>query len=80
MSGDYLLGGQPGELERLTVQARLFEPAAERLLDAIGPIAGARALDLGCGALGIVPPLSRRVGPRGRRLGYGRRSCNRQRH
>lgn len=38
---------------------------AESLLDGIGPQPGWTCLDLGCGAAGILVPLSRRVGPAG---------------
>jgi SAM-dependent methyltransferase len=40
------------ELERLRVQAEVWEPAGRSLLDRLGPGAGRRALDVGCGPLG----------------------------
>ena len=62
---DYLLAGGAAELERLTVQARALEPEAERMLDAISIAPGSSCVDLGCGAMGILEPLSRRVGAEG---------------
>lgn len=68
-SGGYLLSDSASELERLRLQARVWEPEAEAMLDRIGVQPGATALDLGCGAMGILGPLSRRVGPGGRVVG-----------
>ncbi|MDX6485154.1 MAG: hypothetical protein QOF43_307 [Gaiellaceae bacterium] len=49
---DYLLAGQLTELERLRLQSEVWEPAGRRLLERLGPGAGRRAVDLGCGPLG----------------------------
>ena len=68
-TSSYLLAGGSAELERLRLQARVWEPAAEALLDRIGVQAGWRFIDLGCGAMGILGPLSRRVGPQGHVIG-----------
>src|SRR5262249_896792 len=68
-SADYLLSDSASELERLRLQARVWEAETEAWLDHMGPITGWRCLDLGCGAMGILGPLARRVGPRGRVLG-----------
>lgn len=57
----YVLAGNMTELERVRLQSRVWEPAAERLLDAIGVQSGWHCADLGCGPMGIVGPLSRRV-------------------
>lgn len=65
----YLLAGGAAELERLRLQARVWEPEAIAMLDQIGIEQGWSAIDLGCGAQGILEPLSRRVGPRGRVVG-----------
>ena len=66
MSTDsYLLAGQAGELERLQLGSRMWEPAGRRLLGEIGDGQGARALDVGCGALGWLRLLSQWVGPDG---------------
>jgi ubiquinone/menaquinone biosynthesis C-methylase UbiE len=66
---DYLLAGSANELERLRLQARVWEPEAEAMLDQIGIQAGWNCIDLGCGAMGILNPLSQRVGASGRVIG-----------
>ncbi len=68
-SNDYLLAGGSAELERLRLQARVWEPEAEIMLDRIGLQPGWNCIDLGCGAMGILGPLSRRVGPQGHVVG-----------
>lgn len=68
----YLLSGGAAELERLRLQARVWGPAAEQLLDQIGIAPGWRCLDLGCGGRGILGPLSQRVGPSGKVVGVER--------
>jgi SAM-dependent methyltransferase len=55
---DYLLAGQESELERLSLQSRVWEPAGERLLARLGGGSGLRALDVGCGVLGWLRLLS----------------------
>lgn len=72
MGDSYLLTSNAAELERLRLQARVWEPEAEVLLDRIGVQPGWRCLDLGCGAMGILGPLSRRVGPGGQVVGVDR--------
>lgn len=62
---DYLLSDSASELERLRLQARVWEPETEAWLDRLGPMKGWHCLDLGCGAMGILGPLSRRAGPSG---------------
>lgn len=70
MSSEYLLAsGGTSELERLRLQARVWEPEAEAMLDRIGVAKGWRCVDLGCGAMGILGPLSRRAGVTGRVIG-----------
>jgi SAM-dependent methyltransferase len=69
---DYLLTGAASELERLRLQARVWELAAETWLDLLGPEAGWRCLDLGFGTLGLLGPLARRAGPGGRVVGVDR--------
>jgi SAM-dependent methyltransferase len=66
---DYILESSGAELERLRAQAQVWEPAAEAMLDLMGVPEGARVADLGCGAMGILGPLSRRVGAQGKVLG-----------
>ena len=65
----HLLSRGFGEPERLQLQARLWATAAEEMLDAIGIQPGWNCVDLGCGAMGILDPLIRRTGPRGRVVG-----------
>jgi SAM-dependent methyltransferase len=60
----YQLAGA-NEAERQQVQALVWEEETGRMLDAIGIEKGWSCLDLGCGAMGILGPLSRRVGPGG---------------
>ncbi|MDQ0938394.1 methyltransferase domain-containing protein [Streptomyces sp. V1I1] len=67
---NYVLADLPkAEGERLRVQAEVWLEDVEVMLDAIGVDQGADCVDVGCGALGILEPLSRRVGPRGRVIG-----------
>ena len=66
---EYLLADQPSELERLQLQSRVWEPSGRRLLDEIGEGRGARALDVGCGAIGWLRLLSEWVGPDGEVVG-----------
>jgi SAM-dependent methyltransferase len=66
---DYLLADQPSELERLQLQSRVWEPAGRQVLDRIDGGSGARALDVGCGALGWLRILSGWVGPSGQVVG-----------
>ncbi len=65
----YLLAGQASELDRLQLQSRVWEPAGRRLLGKIGDGHTARALDIGCGALGWLRLLSHWVGPDGQVVG-----------
>lgn len=65
----YLLASNAAEVERLRLQARVWEPEVEVMLEKIGIKPGWTCIDLGCGAMGILGPLSRRVGPRGRVMG-----------
>jgi SAM-dependent methyltransferase len=66
---EYLLAGQPSELERLQLQSRVWEPCGRQLLAKIGDGSGLRALDVGCGALGWLRVLSEWVGPSGQVVG-----------
>lgn len=65
----YLLAGVASEVERLRIQAEAWEPEVEVWLDQIGVQPGWRCVDLGCGPMGILTPLSRRVEWRGRVVG-----------
>ena len=64
-SAGYLLAGQASELERLQLQSRVWEPSGRKVLEEIGDGRGARALDVGCGALGWLRILSEWVGAAG---------------
>ncbi|BCG97663.1 class I SAM-dependent methyltransferase [Mesorhizobium sp. 131-2-1] len=68
-SADYLLSDSASELERLRLQARVWEPETEAWLDSLGPMEGWHCLDLGCGAMGILGSLARRAGASGRIVG-----------
>jgi SAM-dependent methyltransferase len=57
------------ERRRLRVQAEVLEPLGERALAQLGDLRGKRALDVACGAMGMLPALSRRVGPQGSVVG-----------
>ena len=60
----------PGEEQRrLRVQSEVLEPLSDRALAQLGDLRGARALDVACGAMGLLGALSRRVGPAGAVVG-----------
>lgn len=65
----YLLPSSPAELSRLRLQAEVWEPESERLFAQIGVGPGWRCAELGCGAMGVLGPLSRQVGPAGEVVG-----------
>jgi SAM-dependent methyltransferase len=69
---EYVLGSSQEERARLLYQASLFEREARWLLDQIGFGEGGRALDLGCGPLGILDLLAERAGPTGTVVGLDR--------
>ena len=69
MAQEYLLGGQPSELERLRLQSLVWERSGRELLGKLGNGSGARAVDLGCGALGWLRILGDWVGPSGKVVG-----------
>ncbi len=66
---EYLLANSPTELERLRLQARTWEPEAINLLNLINPQKGGQFIDLGCGAMGILEPLSQKAGEEGQVIG-----------
>jgi ubiquinone/menaquinone biosynthesis C-methylase UbiE len=68
----YPLGGTQNERDRLLTQAKAYEPQANWLLDRIGVQRGWRAIDIGCGPIGILNLLSERAGPEGRVVGLER--------
>jgi SAM-dependent methyltransferase len=57
------------EKSRLRLQAEVLEPLGARALDQIRVVPGAQVVDVGCGAMGLLRVLSRRVGPSGRVVG-----------
>jgi SAM-dependent methyltransferase len=62
----YSLGRTPEEHDRLRAQARVWDAATGRLLDAIGLARGARCLDVGCGPGETMRAMAERVGAAGR--------------
>ncbi|MDQ2764174.1 MAG: class I SAM-dependent methyltransferase [Pseudomonadota bacterium] len=56
-------------MQRLRLQAQVWEPAATEFLASLDIAPGWKALDLGCGAMGILRPLSRSVGDAGTVVG-----------
>jgi SAM-dependent methyltransferase len=68
-SSAYVWGTGLTEQQRLLQQVELYAPEAHWLLDRLNIMPGSRAIDLGCGPLGILDLLSDRVGPRGEVFG-----------
>jgi SAM-dependent methyltransferase len=71
---EYILGGTLTEQERLIAQAAGLTPEANMLLDAVDVRPGWRAIDFGCGPIGILPLLVERVGVAGKVVGLERES------
>jgi SAM-dependent methyltransferase len=69
---DYVLGGTQTEQDRLLAQTTGFESEAAYLLDRLAVQPGWRAIDVGCGPLGLLPVLAERVGPSGAVVGLER--------
>lgn len=61
----YVLGGTQTEQQRLVAQAQGLEESARWMMDRINIKSGARAVDVGCGPIGITNLLSDRVGANG---------------
>src|SRR5262249_9599891 len=72
LSVPYVLGGTVTEQQRLISQARGLEIHARSMLDRIPIEPGARAIDVGCGPIGIMNLLSERVGSEGTVVGVER--------
>jgi ubiquinone/menaquinone biosynthesis C-methylase UbiE len=70
----YVLGGTQTEQQRLIGQARDLEEPARWMLDQINIKPGIRAVDVGCGPIGITNLLSERVGADGAVTGVERES------
>ena len=68
---DYLLDPRT-EVDRLALQAKVWEPAARQMLQEIRVRSGWRALDLGCGVRGILEPLADTVDMIGTVIGVDR--------
>jgi ubiquinone/menaquinone biosynthesis C-methylase UbiE len=71
-SDPYLLGGTLTERQRLVAQAAEFEIQSRWVLDQIDIHSGTRAVDIGCGPIGILDLLSERVGKTGSVVGLER--------
>ena len=65
----YLLGADESERKRLLAQGEIHRAETEALFDHIEIPAGGRAIDFGCGPLGVLDLLSRRVGTSGEVVG-----------
>jgi ubiquinone/menaquinone biosynthesis C-methylase UbiE len=65
----YFLGADETERARLLAQGEAHRAATEALLDRLNLPLGGRAVDFGCGPLGVLDMLSRRVGPAGEVVG-----------
>jgi ubiquinone/menaquinone biosynthesis C-methylase UbiE len=72
VSPSYPLGGTHTERDRLLAQAEQYEATANWLLDRIDIRPGWRAVDIGCGPIGILNLLSERVGASGSVIGLER--------
>ncbi|SHN27273.1 methyltransferase domain-containing protein [Actinacidiphila paucisporea] len=65
----YLLGADDSERGRLLAQGEMFAEETAGLLARVAPPQGGRAVDVGCGPLGVLDLLSRAVGPHGAVVG-----------
>jgi ubiquinone/menaquinone biosynthesis C-methylase UbiE len=65
----YLLGHADAEVQRLLLQAHLYEQPTEQALRAAGLQPGMRVLDIGCGPGDVSLIAARLVGPTGRVIG-----------
>lgn len=72
MADRYFLGSTAGENDRLPARAEAFAPDARALLDLVDVRPGWRAVDVGCGPLGVLELLAERVGPEGAVVGLER--------
>ena len=68
----YALGHSEQELERLSRQARVFEPFTRQLLQQAGISTGMRVLDVGCGSGDVAFLVADLVGPSGEVIGVDR--------
>ena len=65
----YVMGSSDPELSRLIEQAHVFEPQSRALLQVVHLHRGMRALDLGCGPVGVLDLLAESVGTEGEVVG-----------
>ncbi|MCC7180318.1 MAG: methyltransferase domain-containing protein [Acidobacteria bacterium] len=68
----YVCGHGPREIERLALQARIYEAVTRRLLSRAGIGAGFHVVDLGCGGGDVSLLAAEAVGPTGSVLGVDR--------
>ena len=66
---DYVWGTDPLEQRRLLEQIKFYDSETAYLLDRLAIAPGSRAIDPGCGLLGITDRLAERVGPSGEVVG-----------
>src|SRR5262250_2784972 len=69
---EYVLGHSERELDRLSVQAKLFEPFTRQLLQEAGLGPGMRVLDVGCGSGDVAFLAADLVGSEGSVVGVDR--------
>jgi SAM-dependent methyltransferase len=69
---EYGLGVSEAERARLLAQCEIHRGEAESLVDRVGVGPGWRAVDVGCGPLGVLDILADRVGPTGSVTGIDR--------
>jgi len=68
----YVPGHSARELDRLSVQARMYEPFTRRLFREAGLLPGMRVLDVGCGSGDVTLLAGELVGPTGAVVGIDR--------
>lgn len=69
---EYALGHSERELDRLSVQAHIFEPFTRQLFSEAGLGSGMRVLDVGCGSGDVAFLATELIGPTGTVLGVDR--------
>ena len=67
---NYIIKGGDQGRARLSVLSQVLAPITNALLDRFEPLAGAFAIDAGCGGGDVTFELAQRVGPRGRIVGF----------